>query len=732
MKVLLHVLYSFTLILLLFSLFTDISNENNNIHDDAIIASSSELGCQLDPNVSPSTLRSSIHALLSEMSRNGIDPNNTRILKDLEDMVIGSGSSNGEHRSGDGGTSSLLRRMLLPLYRVRDYARGKERGDQQQQQQPYYDFSQFSQPDVLGGSNGTATKRVIAESSSLIRVLLRVDALQPTLLSALMQKLPELAMPPSADQDGIHEEEEDVPRLIFSNMRWLDHIVDYPSLTNAFVECLTILASSSSSCAKTKNVLLDAIATLPDVLNDSIGFYCDSYGGSGDDDARMDNNEGDGSESSSINSNPILSTLQLLRVEDPTLLVPCLDAIGSLPLTENQMDQVMRDALEALSNVDSSELPALTTFVMNHCPKGTTEMAKEVIEEMRKLPLGSNGGSGTMMGRGGGDDEGEDSFDHSSGIRNSAASSSSSAASSCLTIESLSRGFAHRPDLTSTLLKSIKETPQGGYHPPADIWLLACCAFAPHNRPKVKSIFKSKASAGMFTSRLLRESLSGNGVALTSLFGTSLCDLADGLLRGSSSTSPLSDAGGGRAACELGVTLYEVLFDEFSEPMHRQEIVGSLVTHVGSGVNVNPAEVDAALRVFCGIIDKSADGAMALRPFTPFLTSMLDHLHHLTPYQVRRLFLILFAVGDGDQGDEGAAGMTMRGGACDDVQIVIRKHLSLTPFAMKRIVSCTFLILPAISLLLFNPILIVVLWIYLFFLGHYRICGIRCVKIFAC
>ena len=78
---------------------------------------------------------------------------------------------------------------------------------------------------------------------------------------------------------------------------------------------------------------------------------------------------------------------------------------------------------------------------------------------------------------------------------------------------------------------------------------------------------------------------------------------------------------------------------------------------------------------------------MALRPYTPFLTSMLDHLHHMTPCQVRRLFLILFAVGDGDGKDIDGTGSSMSGGACDDVQIVIRKHLSLSPFAMKRIVS---------------------------------------------
>jgi hypothetical protein len=61
----------------------------------------------------------------------------------------------------------------------------------------------------------------------------------------------------------------------------------------------------------------------------------------------------------------------------------------------------------------------------------------------------------------------------------------------------------------------------------------------------------------------------------------------------------------------------------------------------------------------------------------------------MTPSQVRRLFLLLFAVGgsDGDGSDPMGSATRRAGGTCDDVHIVIRKHLSLAPFAMKRIVS---------------------------------------------
>ena len=645
------------------------------------------------------------------MSKNNIDTNNERVLKDMEDIILGNNNNDG----GDKNNNALLRKMLLPLYRIKTSTNGL--------------LSQFSQPspNENNESGGIKTKTII-ESSSLIKVLLRIDILQPTLLSALLSKIPELSFAFNTENDnnnnnnnnnGKHsgEDNEDIPRLILSNIKWLDHIINYNSLSESFVECLTLLASNSSSCNKTRGILLDVIGMLPDVMSDCITFGGGSVSFNNNEDEEEE--EEDGSSSCDI-----LSTLQSLRAEDSTLLIPILDAMSSLPLSQEQLEIVVNDALEALGNVESWGLPALTTFLLNHCPASTSgnkkgkSMALDVIEEIRKLPLGNDNEEGDDM-----------DVDQSLGRNNS--TNNTPEASACLTIESISRGFAHRPDLTSTLLKSIKDTTPSSssssntennngldYHPPADIWLLACAATSLHNRPKVKSIFKSKANCGLFTSRLLKEALCGNGVALCSLFDT-LCDLADGLLRTSSSSLLDSTAGGGGgsssscgSACDLGITLYEILFEEFNEPMQRQEIVGRLVTHVGSGVNVNMGEVDSALRVFCSIVDKrgsdggeeeknKVNGPMALRPYTPFLTSMLDHLKSMSSSQVRRLFLLLFAVGygDGDEGDgsrqlgaasaAGSGGGGGGGGACSDVHIVITKHLSLAPFSMKRIVSLT-------------------------------------------
>jgi len=644
------------------------------------------------------------------MNKNQIDISNVRILKDMEDLILGTtadneegcgeGGSEGRISGGNGegnnvGSNGLLRKMLLPLYRI------KTKGPNSLSQ-----FSQFSQPDqddTPNNNSGTTNEggiktKTIVESSSLIKVLLRIDILQPTLLSALLSRIPELAMSSSDEGESTtnnnNKSSSDIPRLIFQSMKWLDHIVNYTQLTQNFIECMTLLSSNSMNCITSRNVLLDVIGMLPDVLSD-----CISLDGGSNDNMLVDNEEDEDSGTS------ILSTLQSLRQEDPSLLIPVLDAMSSLPLSEQQLEIVVNDALEALMNVEKWGLPALTTFLMNHCPSGKKSMLVDVIDGLRNLPLGNSG------------EENEDEMEVDNNLDgHRGRGHRGGAANSCLTIESISRGFAHRADLTSTLLKCIKDTPSSNtenghtHHPTADIWLLVCAASALHNRSKVKNIFKSKANSGLFTSRLLREALCGNGVALGSLFET-LCDLADGLLRSSSSLSPLESSGGG-AACELGVTLYEILFEDFHEPLQRQEIVGSLVTHVGSGVGVNSNEVDAALRVFCCIADKKegsngegVNGAMVLKQYYPFLSSMLQHLKPMSSSQLRRLFLLLFAVGyEGSEDKEDDALRTansssikdgMRGSdGCADIHIVIAKHLALAPLSMKKIVSlcCTCLL----------------------------------------
>lgn len=261
-------------------------------------------------------------------------------------------------------------------------------------------------------------------------------------------------------------------------------------------------------------------------------------------------------------------------------------------------------------------------------------------------------------------------------------------------IEELSRGMQYRSDIANTFIDVLKDT-QPTHHRATDFLLVMCCAVAPHNRSNVRSLIKLKALSGAFTIELMRDAIQGNAPALEYLFRRSMLDLADNFVRAPE-----------KAARLLGENLYIILFVEFSDTVQRQEVISMLVIHVGS---VSFEEEDTALKVLIGIVSLSIQehedsgeipvddrcGPSILRPFLPFISSLLDCVHKLQPCHLRILFLLLFSVGTDNNGHESTHDMNIsnknqRTGkiishCCNDVHIVIRKFLALSPISMKRI-----------------------------------------------
>ena len=112
------------------------------------------------------------------------------------------------------------------------------------------------------------------------------------------------------------------------------------------------------------------------------------------------------------------------------------------------------------------------------------------------------------------------------------------------------------------------------------------------------------------------------------------------------------------------------------------------MTHVGAGVGSKQSEVDAAMRAFSTIIAKKRyKGKESLRQFTPFLTSLLEHLLQMTSSQVRKLFMLLFTIGADTEELRGGGVGAQDGGAINEASIIIKKYLSLQDETKKRIVS---------------------------------------------
>ncbi|KAM4800020.1 Fanconi anemia group D2 protein isoform 2-T2 [Urocitellus parryii] len=91
-------------------------------------------------------------------------------------------------------------------------------------------------------------------SKSLIKLLLGIDILQPAIIKILFEKLPEFLFKTSSS-DGIN-----MPRLIFSQLKWLDRIVDGKDLTTKIVQLISIAPVYLQH---------DFVTSLPEILGDA-------------------------------------------------------------------------------------------------------------------------------------------------------------------------------------------------------------------------------------------------------------------------------------------------------------------------------------------------------------------------------------------------------------------------------------------------------------------------------
>ena len=143
-------------------------------------------------------------------------------------------------------------------------------------------------------------------------------------------------------------------------------------------------------------------------------------------------------------------------------------------------------------------------------------------------------------------------------------------------------------------------------------------------RRKIQTIFRKKTANGLFSKLLLQETILCHADGLKEYFN-SILSLSESLLRSSQQQSVIAPI-----ACALYLSSFKA-FDAY----HRQEVVGSLVTHIGSG---SQTEVNSAMSVLLHIV---REDTQKMSRFTIFIKGILDYLDNLTIDQIQILFEIL-------------------------------------------------------------------------------------------
>jgi hypothetical protein len=348
---------------------------------------------------------------------------------------------------------------------------------------------------------------------------------------------------------------------------------------------------------------------------------------------------------------------ELLR-KDNQFTAPVLDSLGSLQLNPAMLKQVNDTVTESVASANPQDLPMVIRFLLQHMTagqhaKGALVSGATAGYAGRPRPVELYGiGSGAALRapaeRLGRETPGaargshleppcnhraqeETAKDVVGSLRGGlgldmlepdgdTAARPGQPGGETLVLDAVQSALRLRKDLTNLVLKQLDAVARGGYR--AIDWWLICALHSTSMakaKPKVTKLVTSKAAKQQLTPQLLRAALVGHGAALRPYYATHL-ELAGQLLRATDAT-----------ARQLGRSLYVLLLHEFGESYDRQELIGCLLTHVGSG---NEPEVDTAL---LALVELSTEHTAALSQFSAFLTAILDHLDALTLLQAEPL-----------------------------------------------------------------------------------------------
>ncbi|KAK5872378.1 hypothetical protein PBY51_013089 [Eleginops maclovinus] len=412
--------------------------------------------------------------------------------------------------------------------------------------------------------------------------------------------------------DGAGDGGLSIPHIIINQLKWLDRVVDSKELAVKLMELVSVAPVE---------VQRDIITSLPEILDDS-------------------------------QHNDIARELNSLLQENTQLTVPILDALSSLSLSTSLLTEVRGAVMATLAAVQLEDLPVVVKFILHSV---SASDAYEVVCSLRKkleleqcvLPPVLQASQSHMKSKG-------------SAASSSTAAGGSSQDSVALVLDGIKSAVRFQKLISEAFLKAIESVDEEEEHKVIDVLVLFILhsTNANQSRRGAERLLKLKVRNGLIQEALLQRTFRDYAQVMRGYF-PSILALAQGLLR---SPDP--------CVVPFGGHMYRHSFTAF-DSYCQQEVVGSLVTHVCSGVG---GEVDMALELLCGLVTEKPS-EMSL--YAVFVKGILDYMDNLTPQQIRRLFHLLSTLAFGQQ----QQGSHIQ----DDMHIVIRKQLSSTVPKYKRI-----------------------------------------------
>ncbi|KAF9341448.1 Fanconi anemia group D2 protein [Linnemannia elongata] len=336
----------------------------------------------------------------------------------------------------------------------------------------------------------------------------------------------------------------------------------------------------------------------------------------------------------------VLGLFELME-SSSELMVPILDALSNLNLQSDMLVNARNHVMNKLISAELDDLPIVIKFLLQTVEP---DNVGDVIETIRqKLDFRSI-----------------NKLQKSS--RSKLKKASANQTPEVLILDALKIGIRFQKFVMDAWFKALAAISKPGQYKVIDVMVMFILYSIVSLKKKVEVMFRKKIIEGLLTRKLLEDTILIHGVSLRE-YMSAVLSISENLLR-SSQNYPIV----ARTASALYTSAFQV-----SDGYYRQEIVGSLLVHIGSGSSI---EIDASLAVLQDIVQVSRS---ALNEYSLFIKGVLNYMDNMSLEHIRLLFVILGSLAREDEisCDSGTL--------ITDLNIFIRKQLSNPTVQAKKV-----------------------------------------------
>ncbi|XP_062170326.1 uncharacterized protein LOC133876038 [Alnus glutinosa] len=354
------------------------------------------------------------------------------------------------------------------------------------------------------------------------------------------------------------------------------------------------------------------------------------------------------------NNRTVVDGLEQMLEEDSSIIIPVLDSLSNLNLDDQLQEQVITIALSCIRTIDAEHMPYLLRFLLlSATPVNVRRIISQIREQLKFVGLSNSRAlqHNKLKGK--------------SQVNNTEAS----------ILDALRSSLRFKNLLCQEILKELNCLEKPRDHKAIDIWLLMLIYSNSESLQKsIEKMFKKKIIEDCIQEVMLDQCICGNKELVQDYFPLFL-SLSEYLL-----------ASKEQKAREFGIHMYTRLFEEFIDTYSRQEVLGALVTHVGSGVSF---EVQSALDTMALLASKYAQD---LIPLSSHMNGILDYLEGFTVENLHKVYEVFGHLALSARSSADSYGSSI----ANEVLMIIRKQVSNPDLKYKKmgligtlkIVSC--------------------------------------------